>query len=78
MDNKQIDTDATINVDPLTLIFAMPPIHIYQHRPQCQTTYRQNDPHPSVGLGYWYPYALRQAAVHAGDNGRHRDPVLLA
>ena len=56
----------------------MPPIRNYQYRPQSQTTYRQNNPHPSVGLGYWYPYALRQAAVHAIDNVCHRYPVLLA
>ena len=35
-------------------------------------------PHPSIGLGYWYPYALRQLAMHARDIGRHRDPVILA
>ena len=56
----------------------MPPIRNYQHRPQCQTPYRQDDPHPSIGLGYWYPYPLRQLAISAKDIGCHRDPVILA
>ena len=56
----------------------MPPIRNYQHRPQCQTPYRQNAPHPSIGSGYWYPYPLRQLAISAKDIGRHRDPVILS
>ena len=55
----------------------MPPIRNYQNRPSNETVHRHY-PHPAGGRGFWYALEMHEAAIHARDNGQHRDPVLLS